>query len=625
MPTSATSLPSDPVSSTPESNSALPALLPKDAVARLRTLPAGDPARRELAEQALSLAIEAGDAEAALALADAMDSDPALEEQMQLRFDQLLHAQPDAIYRLVRLRLGSGIDARWLFRMRQAALAALHVAITDGDPETVLNWLTLIAREPIAYELSEILHHGILAAQSRAYEDGKLARGLVLLAAKRSPAALVPLLKDDALLAEIPGDLGAILRGEDADALELLNDQGVEVFVMAVGHAERMRRANILTPAVIDQLWQIWNAGTASTLPPHLQPDAIFDRLAGDAQWLSHAAFDRLFMLPLRDKQDTLFHRLSMQLAERGELVSRLAGVFPRAGRSPSEIIALVTALAAAGALKPPELAALYRALLEQSGWDAAAQPIIDQAARHLNQNAGFSLDDEVLWQMLNYGAQFEHEAVTRVAARCLSRVLAQQSDDALLVEGLTRLVQQTAWHKEARDAVEMWWRDFARGLSTARLNQLERSLENQRPLDPARAVVQTILSFRRMLGKRGLKQFAEDIHRTLETLESLTSAFESDGKRALNFDHLTAQLELSAHEGALSPQETQILARDLKALAQAVGLLGDRRSKATLIRREDEIERQLMLGEQLPHSALDVLKWMSGYIGGMQQDEPEP
>ena len=50
---------------------------------------------------------------------------------------------------------------------------------------------------------------------------------------------------------------------------------------------------------------------------------------------------------------------------------------------------------------------------------------------------------------------------------------------------------------------------------------------------------------------------------------------------------------------------------------------MAENRSKATLMRRGDDVDRLLMTGEQQPHSAVDTLKWMAGYLSGTQ-DKPE-
>jgi hypothetical protein len=41
-------------------------------------------------------------------------------------------------------------------------------------------------------------------------------------------------------------------------------------------------------------------------------------------------------------------------------------------------------------------------------------------------------------------------------------------------------------------------------------------------------------------------------------------------------------------------------------------------------MRRGDDLDRQLMAGEQQPHSAVDALKWMAGYLGGTQEKTDE-
>ena len=100
-----------------------------------------------------------------------------------------------------------------------AALASLRVAILDGDAETAINWLRLVAREPASYDLGEVVHYGILSAQERARSEPDLAQALILLAVKRDQAALEMLLADEALLAAVPNALGVALRNGEGDPL----------------------------------------------------------------------------------------------------------------------------------------------------------------------------------------------------------------------------------------------------------------------------------------------------------------------------------------------------------------------------------------------------------------------
>ena len=45
---------------------------------------------------------------------------------------------------------------------------------------------------------------------------------------------------------------------------------------------------------------------------------------------------------------------------------------------------------------------------------------------------------------------------------------------------------------------------------------------------------------------------------------------------------------------------------------------------RANLMRRGDDVDRELMKGEELPHSAVDAMKWLAGYWGGTQDDDDE-
>jgi hypothetical protein len=40
------------------------------------------------------------------------------------------------------------------------------------------------------------------------------------------------------------------------------------------------------------------------------------------------------------------------------------------------------------------------------------------------------------------------------------------------------------------------------------------------------------------------------------------------------------------------------------------------------LIRRGDDLDRDLMSGEQTPHSAVDAMKWLAGYWGTSTEKE---
>jgi hypothetical protein len=148
-------------------------------------------------------------------------------------------------------------------------------------------------------------------------------------------------------------------------------------------------------------------------------------------------------------------------------------------------------------------------------------------------------------------------------------------------------------------------------------LGRIDKLLDGKRALEDFHNILETTLAFRRMLGKRSLQDFAKALDTAFSILEDLSESFDPSPRRAVNFDEGTIRAELGARETELSDQERQILAKNFKELAQLIGDMGDHRSKANLMRRGENIDRQLMTGEQQPVSAVDAMKWMSGYLDG--------
>ena len=60
--------------------------------------------------------------------------------------------------------------------------------------------------------------------------------------------------------------------------------------------------------------------------------------------------------------------------------------------------------------------------------------------------------------------------------------------------------------------------------------------------------------------------------------------------KRQVAFDPATIRLEMDARAEELSPHELKILANNFKELAQLISTMADNRSKATLMRRGDDV-----------------------------------
>lgn len=582
-------------------------------------------------ELLLEHALDARDTEAALLVALKMDEDPALDQVLNEMLVKSLETQPDDVYVFVRTRLNDAMeaDARWVERLHAAALVSLQVAVSDADPETIMNWLRLIAREPEAYGLDDVLHDGILATQERAHNDGELARYLIMLTIKHAPDLLDTLLDDEDLLAVVPNNMGLVLREHAGDPLLTLQHRGPELFLVAIARSARAQAADVFNAEVIDQFWRLYTSGQNFNIPAHYLPATIIETLTtSGAAWLTTDALKHLVVHILSDVRDDLFFQFAEHLAEYDALVPLLAEALHDSQRSIDDTVTLINHLSSAGSLDQQAVMNVYIELLELREWRQITLPLVEQLARLIQQNPTLELDPEILWRLLDVAMAARSEMVARVAAQQLfgdiERKDAEPSsdNDANLIEALLRLHESLQWSQQARSLLLKWWRDFVREQPLARLARLDKLLENKKNLADYRAVVQTSLAFRRMLNNRSMAEFAEAVNIVYNVLADMAQSFDPSPKQATSFDEETVRSELNSRRDELTEQEWHILAKNFRELASLIGVMGDHRSRASLVRQN--VDRQLLAGEQQPESAVDAMKWMAGYLEGIQARDDE-
>jgi hypothetical protein len=594
-------------------------------------LPLPPPLTRRYYELLLEHALDARDTEAALLVALKMDEDPQLDRALNEVLVQHLETQPDDVYVFVRTRLNDAMEAdtRWIERLHAAALVSLQVAISDADSETIMNWLRLIAREPADYGLSSILRDGILATQERARSDGDLARYLITLTIKHAPDILDTLLDDEDLLAVLPNNLGMVLRDHTGDPLYTLQNRGPELFLVAIARSAQAQVASVFTTEVIDQLWKLYTTGQNFHIPSHYLPTSIVEMLTTTgAAWLSNDTLKHLATHILADARDDLFIQFAAHLAEYDALVPLLGSALHESQRSIDDMITLVNNLTTASYLDQQAVVEIYAELLEHREWRQIALPLVEQLARMLQQNATLKLDSEILWRLLDVAMPARSEMVAKVAAQQLFNDIERKDDDhtsdsdANLVESLLRLHDSLQWSQQARSTMLKWWRDFVREQPLARLARLDKLLENKKTVADCRAVVQTSLAFRRMLNNRDMGEFADAVNVVYSVLADMAQSFDPSPKQATSFDEETVRAELDHRREILTDQEWHILAKNFRELASLIGIMGDHRSRASLVRQN--VDRQLLSGEQQPESAVDAMKWMAGYLEGIQARDDE-
>ncbi len=587
------------------------------------TPPTGELRIRYL-KQLLSQALETRDPETMEYVADLMDTEPEVEEALGNELNEELSEQPDAVYAFVRAHLPTNQAPPWLSRLKIAALYSLRVAINDADTDTIVSWLTLVAREPIGYDLGDVLHYGILAAQARAHQDPELARQLVLLAAKRDPANLDVLLDDPQFVIALPDNVGLSLRDMNGDAMLLFQNRGSEIFLVVLARAAKAQAGAIFTPATIAKVWELYTTGQpVGLLPATYQPETIVQELVDHGiEFLKPDALGSLLAAILSSHQHDFLFNMFAQPDAPTILLPMLVPAMERAQLNINEALDLITRLVGADSILPQQAADLLINLLDGQEWSSEALPLMQQLARMTQQYTGITFTPEILWHLLNAAGEVKDEFIARMAVRRLLNTLEAVEDEVELTEMLRQMAVQTIWSDNVRQIMLNWWRGFTRQQPLNRLTRLERALDGRKGLDAERDILQTLLALRRMLGQRSLQEFASDVKSAFSILESLSESFDPNGKRQVAFDPFTIRDELNARDDQITPQERQVLASHLKEIAHLIAEMGDNRTKSNIIRRGDDLDRDLMSGEQAPHSAVDAMKWLAGYWGTTPEEE---
>ncbi|MEQ8677706.1 MAG: hypothetical protein RLP44_04150 [Aggregatilineales bacterium] len=578
------------------------------------------------AERLLTYALDERDTHSAEIVAKLMDENNSLDEKLNAALENTLKVEPDAVYSFIRTHLSNGVNERWLPRLNAAATISLDIAINDGDNDTLMSWLRLLAREPANYKLGDVLQRGILATQKRTYEDGKLGMQLLSFAIKRAHNALDMLLDDDALINALPEPLGPALRDYDSIAVGDLLETGREFSMVLFARSAEDHAQASFTDESIQYLWESYNEGqNSASLPPRYQPGTILEHLLETgAEWLSLDASETLLTLFIADGRSDLFRRFGGALAQQSKLTPLLPTALNNSEQSPDMIISLINQLVTDEIIVQQQSVDTLIYLIDARGWSDESRVLIEQVARSLQQNPGLAVTRDTVWKLLDVAQAFKSELVMRATTRRAMQVIEKIEDDQSLIDNLLHVYENVRWSNGGSTIVANQWRTFVNTQPLARLQHISRLMDSTKLLEDSQSILQTTIAIRKLMGKRTLGEFATDISAAFNILQLLSDSFDPSNRQTIDFDQETVRMELDTHDDELTPNERNLLAKNLKELAQLVILMADNRSKSSLIRREGNIERQLLTGEQSPQSAIDTMKWLSGYLSGMQKDEDD-
>ncbi|RMG77569.1 MAG: hypothetical protein D6711_01270 [Chloroflexi bacterium] len=585
-----------------------------------------DATRLRYAQALMRHSLSERDTEAVQLLAHLMSIDDEMHLFIHETLTAMLQDEPDAVYFFVRTYLGQAeeVDESWLPVLHAAAVISLQIVIQDGDAETVMAWFRLIAREPASYELNGVLCDGIVSAKKQAYQDGELARRLLVFTAKRVPDLLEMLLDDEQFFDALDDPLGTALRTYAPQAVHATIEMGRElaliVFARALEDAPHdLSAAEVFSTAHIEYLWALYVAEPENGLPPTYQPATILHRLTCDGvDWLSNAAIEALLEWIITAEDSTLFLQMCQRLSEQDRLFAFLTAAFHTSTLSPSKIITLTGLLNTNEIITVQQVLDVYLWIAQARSWQRdSTLELVEQSARLLQQNIALAVSFDMLEQMIYLIAEARVEIAIRPVMRRMLAYIENLENEVQQVECLLNIQKAVNWSNNARNQFIGWWRDYLQTLPLSRLQQFDKALDGKKSLERLRSVVQTMIAVRKILGKRTLEEFADAISITYTMLQAFFDSFDN----RLDFDQETVRSELANHQNELTPDERSVLAKNLKELATLIIQMADNRSKSSLMRREEDIERMLFTGEQEPQSAIDTMKWLSGYLNGLQGD----
>ena len=577
--------------------------------------------RVQYIEKLLENALNNRDTAAGLRVAEELDRDAALAPALDGLFDEMLETQPDTVYVFIRNRLNHlGMDETWIPRLRLAAVNSLEVAIQDSDVPTLVSWLELIAHEPQAYQLADVLREGIVSAQARAREDGELGIHLLHIAMRRAPDLADILRRDEGLLQALAAETRRALRESSAQSLQALIDERPAYFLLALFHGIQVSDKPLVTAAAVKGLWQLYQSQAKVSLPDSYQPPALIRLLAADAshQMTDHG-LDSLVQRIIAANDADLFIETATHLAGRGALFPRLGIILEADSFTLDKILSVMNTVTGIDSVLPQDATDTYFTLLDYYEWAPETQPMMEALARLMGNHPALNVSYRHLWKLCETCNALQIETATRVSINRLLRQFADEADAPAAVAGIARISEQIHWSKTLVAALNAWWRGYAHTRTLTQLQRIEREMDAHRHLETQKQILKTVLAMRRLMHDRDPAEFAQSINIAYSLIENIAEAFDID--RLTEMDSLTIRRELDEVSANLSTDEQHVLANNLRNLAYRITFMANNRSKPSLIRSDDSIDRHLMLGEANPQGSIDMMKWIAGYLGGAHSE----
>ena len=575
-------------------------------------------------QQVLINGLEARDEDVLRFVDDAIQQDILSLESTREIIEPAIETDPDAVYTFSRLHLQTvdAYDEPWLSWIQRAAESACIVAITDSDTETIIQWLQLISREPDDYGLTAVLTRAMVAAQARITENPQLAHELIEITLKNDSTLLEALLNDKTFVAQLTPEVQQALFNYDTAALENVSSQSRDIFLLALSRAIENTTEPVISSKIVRMLWEIGKTALPRKIPEQYHPSQLMLAMVQQAKTsMKSGAIETLLTLLVSNGEDEIFQKFAHALKQQQLLIPSVHHALQNSTRSDSEVVTLVSNLQHQETLTVQEVIDTYVMLLDEMGWGTAQDDMIEQLARVAQQHPDTILPTQALWRTLSFASGTQSETIARTTTRRLLDQTGDIANENQVLENLQRMWEMTHWSEETQSRILLWWRMYIPSLSPAQVQQIEQKLKDNRSLDNFLTILRTTQAVQKVLGKRNLEEFAQAIDTTYRILQDLTDAFDPQGRNIIPLDTETLRIEMERHGSELPASQQHLFATNLKELTQVIVAMADNRSKGTIIRNDETLERSFMTGKQTPQSAIDLMKWLSGYWDGMQGD----
>lgn len=187
------------------------------------------------------------------------------------------------------------------------------------------------------------------------------------------------------------------------------------------------------------------------------------------------------------------------------------------------------------------------------------------------------------------------------------------KDDYQLITAHLNEIVIRIEKLKMLRERMSQYVRSYANTLSLEQLQSFHNELRKYQLLSGEAKAINAQLTLARVLGHQSLAQFAHELNTVAHFLHRLEKAFHQDGSS--EFDWATFESHLSTELGELDQEGWDRVAQQCLYLAEAVGRLGDARTKKSFFNSQSKIDQKLKEGTMAPQGAVDALKRLAGFF----------